>query len=190
MNRQHTHANWTLLPRGQFPERPNILLGADIELASSFIKLLLDETTLLLMLLAVLVLTFFVTIPNALAGRTLLEGITFLSACRTQLGFGPIFPVASVSLSFLSTDSPSDMEPSCSVAAAVTSCLDDAMVVLQINVQAASSAAAQIRYPLDHSMNLLAMLCIRVVHAEVSTLPTGTAKNLNCSPRSFLLNSG
>ena len=92
MNRQHTHANWTLLPRGQFPERPNILLGADIELASSFIKLLLDETTLLLMLLAVLVLTFFVTIPNALAGRTLLEGITFLSACRTQLGFGPIFP--------------------------------------------------------------------------------------------------
>ena len=79
----------TLLPRGQLPQRPNIQLRADVELASSFIQFLLDTLALDLMLLAVLVLALLVTIPNALAGRALLEGITLLSARRTHLG--PIF---------------------------------------------------------------------------------------------------
>ena len=77
------HADWALLPRGHLPKRPNFLLLAEIELASSFVKLLLDTLTLLLMLLPVLVLTFLVAIPNALARRTLLEGIALLAARRT-----------------------------------------------------------------------------------------------------------
>ena len=80
MNGHSTHANWTLLTLGQFSQRANIQLRAEIELASSFAKFLLDGSALLLMLLAVLVLTFLVAIPNALAGRTLLEGITLLAA--------------------------------------------------------------------------------------------------------------
>ena len=87
MKRQHTHADWTFLPRGQFPKRPNVQLRADIELASSFTKLLLDELALRLVLLPVTVLTILVAIPNALAGRTLLEGITFLFARRTKFGW-------------------------------------------------------------------------------------------------------
>jgi len=45
------------------------------------------------MLLPVFVLTILVAIPNAIAGRTILEGVTLLSASRTQqlLGRGPVF---------------------------------------------------------------------------------------------------
>ena len=82
------HADWAFLPRGQFRKRPNILLRADIELASSFVKLLLDALALLLMLLAVAVLTIPVAIPNTLAGRTLLDGITLRSARRAEPGWG------------------------------------------------------------------------------------------------------
>ena len=88
MKRQHTHADGTLLLRGQFPERPNILFGAEIELASSFIKHLLDPLALLLMLLVVTVLAILVAIPNALASVALFEGIAYLSARRTQFGWG------------------------------------------------------------------------------------------------------
>ena len=85
------HADWTLLPRGQFPQRAQILLGAEIELASSFVKFFLDWPALLLMLLPVFVLTFLVAIPNALAIPTLLEGVTLLFARRTHLRRGPVF---------------------------------------------------------------------------------------------------
>ena len=88
MSRQHLHADWAFLPRGQFPKRADILLGAEIELASSFIKLLLDALANLLVLLAVTVLTILVTIPNALASVALLEGIAYLSARRTHFGWG------------------------------------------------------------------------------------------------------
>ena len=86
------HADWAFLPRGKFPRRPDILFGADIELASSLIQNALDALTLLLMLLPVFVLTLLVAIPNALAGRTLLEGtsITLLAARQAQLGRGLI----------------------------------------------------------------------------------------------------
>ena len=92
MTRQHTHADWTLLPRGQFSKRANIQLRADIELTSSFVKFLLDTPALDLMLLSVLVLTFLVAIPNALAPVALLECIALLAARRTELGWvGPNF---------------------------------------------------------------------------------------------------
>ena len=92
MDRQHAHADWAFLPWGHFPERPNILLGAEIELASSFIKDRLNKPALLLMLLAVFVLTFLVAIPNALAPVALLECIALLAARRTELGWvGPNF---------------------------------------------------------------------------------------------------
>jgi hypothetical protein len=65
------HANWTFLPRGHFPKRPDVLLGTDVELPSSFIKHLLDALALLLMLLPVFVLTILVAVPNALAIPTL-----------------------------------------------------------------------------------------------------------------------
>ena len=91
MKRQHLHTNWTLLLRGQLPKRAKIQLRAKIELASSFLKHLLDSLALLLVFLPVFVLTLLVAIPNALAGRTLLGGITFLAARRAELGFGPIF---------------------------------------------------------------------------------------------------
>ena len=88
------HADGTLLPRGQFPKRANIVLGTEIELASTLVKFLLDTPAFLLMTLAVFILTFFVAIPNALAGRALLDGITFLSTRRALLGRGgPIFRV-------------------------------------------------------------------------------------------------
>ena len=64
--------DWALLLRGNVPERPDIHLGAEVELASSFVKLLLDKLALLSMLLPVFVLAVLVTIPNTLAGRTLL----------------------------------------------------------------------------------------------------------------------
>ena len=67
---------------------------SDIELASSIIKNLLDGPAFLLMLLPVFVLTILVAIPNALTGRTILEGVTLLSARRTQQlgrGRGPTF---------------------------------------------------------------------------------------------------
>ena len=85
MKRQRTHADWALLPRWHLLERPNIQLRADIELASSFVKFLLDALALLLMLLPVFVLTILVAIPNALTIPTLLEGITLLFAHRTHL---------------------------------------------------------------------------------------------------------
>ena len=91
MKRQRAHADRALLPRGQRPERPNIHLGANIELASTFINFLFDALAFDLMLLPVFVLTVLVAIPNALAGPTLFEGIIFLAARRTTLGLGPIF---------------------------------------------------------------------------------------------------
>ena len=91
MEWRNTHADWALLPRGEFPKRPNINLRADIELASSLIKFLLDELAFFFMFPPVFVLTFLVAIPNALAGRTLLDGVTFLSASRAELGRGPTF---------------------------------------------------------------------------------------------------
>jgi hypothetical protein len=84
MKRQHTHTDGALLPRRYVGKRAQILLGAKIELTSSFVKLLFDAPTLDLMLLAVFVLTLLVAIPNTLTGRTLLEGITLLSALRTE----------------------------------------------------------------------------------------------------------
>ena len=101
MNRKHTHADWALLLRGQFPKRANIFLFAGIKLASSFIKFLLDALALLLMLLTVTLLTILVTIPNALAGRALFEGITFLFARRTQYGWGSIFLGVLVIIGFI-----------------------------------------------------------------------------------------
>ena len=79
------HADGAFLPRWQFPKRPDIKLRADIELSFSFIEHLLDGPTLFLMLFSVFVLTFLVAIPNAQAPVTLLEGVTFLTASRTQL---------------------------------------------------------------------------------------------------------
>ena len=67
MKRHHAHADWALLLWGQLPKRPNILLGADIELASSFVKFLRYASALYLMLFAVHGLTISVAIPNALA---------------------------------------------------------------------------------------------------------------------------
>ena len=90
MKRQNEHADWALLPLGHFPKRADILLGADIELASSFIKFLLGGFALLLVLLPVFVLTLLVAIPSALAIPTLFEGIALLAARRTHLGRGPI----------------------------------------------------------------------------------------------------
>ena len=92
MNRQRVHTDWAFLPQGDFSQRPDIELGADIELASSLIKHYLDTLACFFMLLPVFVLTVLVAIPNALAGPALHEGIAFLSACRTQIGRGgPIF---------------------------------------------------------------------------------------------------
>jgi len=86
------HTDWALLPRGQLPDRPKIQFRAEIELSSSLIKNLFDGPAFLLMLLAMFVLTFLVAIPNAHAPVALLEGVTLLSASRTQLGRGgPIF---------------------------------------------------------------------------------------------------
>ena len=113
------YADWAFLPRGDFPERANILLGADIEPASSFLKFLLDTIALLSMLFAVLVLTILIAIPNALARRALLEGIALLSARRAQLGCrgGPIFRGGFAGVDIIVhpflADSPSDMDPSC-----------------------------------------------------------------------------
>jgi len=84
------HADVTLLPRGQFLERPNVLLGTDIELASTFIKLLFDGLALLLMRLAVLVLALLVAVPDALASVALLDGVALLSTSRAELGCGPV----------------------------------------------------------------------------------------------------
>ena len=92
MQWQHTHTDGTLLPLGHFSKRSNILLGTETELASSFIKNLLDGSAFMFMLLAVLVLAFLIAIPNTLAPVALLEGITLFAARRTQLlGIGPIF---------------------------------------------------------------------------------------------------
>ena len=80
------------------------------------------------MLLPVFVLTFLVAIPNTLAGHTLLEGVTLLSARRTHLrrGRGPTFRrgFGFIILSFHRFT----MEPSCSAAAAGPSFLVDVMV--------------------------------------------------------------
>ena len=92
MDRQRAHTDWTLLPLGQFPQRPNIQFRADIELASSFIKNILYSPALPFVLLLMFVLTFLVAIPNAQAPVALFEGITFLSALRAEPGrVGPTF---------------------------------------------------------------------------------------------------
>ena len=93
MKRQRVHTDWALLPRGHFLKRAKIHLRANVELASSIIKNLLDGPAFLLMLLPVFVLTILVAIPNALAGPALHEGVTLLSARRTHLrrGRGPTF---------------------------------------------------------------------------------------------------
>ena len=92
MKRQHTHADWTLLPRGELSKRPDIHLRADIELASSFVQFLLDGFALMFMHLPMFFLTILAAIPHALAGPTLHEGIAFLSARRTtHLRWGPVF---------------------------------------------------------------------------------------------------
>ena len=86
------HADWTLLLKRQCPDRTQIQLRSDIELASSLIKFLRDDLAFFSMLLAVLVLTFLVAIPNALAPVALLECIALLAARRTELGWvGPNF---------------------------------------------------------------------------------------------------
>ena len=91
MQRQRVHAYWALLLRGQDREGTQILLRAKIELASPCSKHFLDGLAFFFMLLPVTVLTILIAIPNALARRALLEGITFLAALRTQLlGWGPV----------------------------------------------------------------------------------------------------
>ena len=85
MNRQRMHTDGTPLPRGQFPERANVQLFAEIELASPFIKFFHDDLAFFSVLLAVLVLTFLVAIPDALAPVALLESVAFLSARRAHL---------------------------------------------------------------------------------------------------------
>ena len=86
VNRHDVPADITLFPWRQLLKLPDLLLGAEIELASSFVEHRLDAPALLLMLLAVLVLTLLVAIPNALAPVAHLEGIALLSAPRTELG--------------------------------------------------------------------------------------------------------
>ena len=97
MDRRHTHADGAFLLRGQRRQRAQILLDAEIELASSFIQHLLNGLAFFFMLLPVLVLAVLVAIPNALAGPALHEGITLLTARRTQLlgwgRWGPVFRV-------------------------------------------------------------------------------------------------
>ena len=88
MKRQHTHADGALLLRGHFPERPDIELGAEIELSSSVVQLLHNDLAFSFMLLAMCFLTFLVAIPNALAPVALLGGITLLSARRAEFGGG------------------------------------------------------------------------------------------------------
>ena len=70
----------------------NLSFRRFVERLGSRIKFLLDAVAFFSMLASMTHLTSNVAIPNALAGRTLLEGITFLSARRTRLCFGPIFP--------------------------------------------------------------------------------------------------
>ena len=89
MERQRTHADWTILPRGHYPKRPDVHLGTEIELTSSFIEFLLDGPAFMFMLLAVAVQTILVTIPDAQAPAALLQGIALLAARRTQLGRTP-----------------------------------------------------------------------------------------------------
>ena len=97
MDRRHMHADGAFLLRGQRRQRAQILLDAEIELASSFIQHLLNGLAFFFMLLPVLVLAVLVAIPNALAGPALHEGITLLTARRTQLlgwgRWGPVFRV-------------------------------------------------------------------------------------------------
>lgn len=71
--------------RGKFPKRPDILLRAEIELASPFVQLLLDPPALLLMLLPVLVLTFLVAVPDAPPAVAALGGVALLFARRAHL---------------------------------------------------------------------------------------------------------
>ena len=85
MERQRTHADWTILPRGHYPKRPDVHLGTEIELTSSFIEFLLDGPAFMFMLLTMFVLTLLVAVPDALAPVALLQGITLLSARRAQL---------------------------------------------------------------------------------------------------------
>ena len=64
------------------------------ELLGSRIKFLLDALAFFFMLASMTLLTSNVAIPNTLAGRTPLDGVTLLAARRTQLlGRGPVFGV-------------------------------------------------------------------------------------------------
>ena len=82
------HTYWTFLPRGQLLDWADVQLFAEIELPSSLVKFLLDKSAFMLVHLAVFVLALLVAIPNALAGRALLDGIALLAARRTHLGRG------------------------------------------------------------------------------------------------------
>ena len=87
------------------------------------------------MLPPVALLTVLVAIPNALAGRALLEGITFLAARRTQLGRGLIL-LGGLGIGILPFRRFAERHgaelPSCRAAAAVPSSSDDAIVSAQI----------------------------------------------------------
>ena len=85
MKRQHTHADWTLLPWGRFLKRPNIQLIAEIELSSSFSERLLDGFAFFFMLLPMPLLAVPVAVPNALTVPALHEFIALLSALRAQV---------------------------------------------------------------------------------------------------------
>ena len=98
------HADGALLLRGHVSEWANIQLRADVELSSSSIQHRHYKLALFLMLLAVLILTLLVAIPNAQAPIALLQSITRLSARRTHLlaRFGPIFRVVCFGVVLLS----------------------------------------------------------------------------------------
>jgi hypothetical protein len=65
----------------------------------------------------------------------------FFPQAEHNLPVVPLFAVGLASLSFLSTDLPSDIASSCSAAAAVPSCLDDAMAVLFVKTPSRTGSA-------------------------------------------------
>ena len=82
--RQHEKADRTLLTRSYFGKWAQTLLRANVELASSLIKLLRDRPALDLMLLAVTIPATQVAIPNALAPVAAFEGTTLLATQRAE----------------------------------------------------------------------------------------------------------
>ena len=81
----------------QFLKRTDVQLSAKIELASAFTKFLVDALAALLMHPTATLSPMRVVIPNAHAPLALFEGGTFLSARRTQLGWGLRFAKATSS---------------------------------------------------------------------------------------------